>query len=198
MPGNTKITPSAPTPKFRSHSCTAFSAVILGSDESLLSIYSKRRVKNRTVINSIKGKRSGMELTKTKSFPRPWYLAKWRKPVCRRLRKEVEGVLTGASVLMEEATRRELGYLKVRRGVGKVNLGEWGERLLREKRVRRVGDVRGTEMVAVMAIFAASNGGGYCSLPLSPSGFDSGAPRSVMSFRLSTVSFRIIVHNLGR
>lgn len=110
----------------------------------------------------------------------------------------MEGVLTGASVLMEEATRRELGYLKVRRGVGKVNLGEWGERLLREKRVRRVGDVRGTEMVAVMAIFAASNGGGYCSLPLSPSGFDSGAPRSVMSFRLSTVSFRIIVHNLGR
>lgn len=87
-----------------------------------------------------------------KSFPRPWYLAKWRKPVCRRLRKEAEGLLTGASVLMEEATRRELGYLKVRRGMGKVDRGEWGKRLLREARVRRVGDVRGTEMVAVMAI----------------------------------------------
>ena len=54
------------------------------------------------------------ELTKTKSFPRPWYLAKWRKPVSLRSRNEEEEVFTGASMLIEEATIRELGYLRVR------------------------------------------------------------------------------------
>ena len=99
-------------------------------------------------------------------------MAKWRKPDSLRLRKEAEEVLTAVSVLIEDATRRELGYLKVRCGVGKVDLGEWGERLLTEARVRRVGDVRGTEMVAAMAIAVASNGGGNSTQPVSPSRFD--------------------------
>lgn len=89
-----------------------------------------------------------------------------------RLRKEADEVLTAVSVLMEDTTRRELGYLKVRCGVGKVDRVERGERLLTEARVRRVGDVRGTEMVAAMAIAVASNGGGNSTQPVSPSRFD--------------------------
>ncbi|RDX66922.1 hypothetical protein CR513_54260, partial [Mucuna pruriens] len=58
MPGKTKITPSAPTPKFRSHSCTAFSGLILGSEESLLSTYSKPRVKTKRYLLD-KGKQRG-------------------------------------------------------------------------------------------------------------------------------------------
>lgn len=71
-------------------------------------------------------------------------------------------VLTGVSVFMEEAsaTRRELGYLKVRCGVAEMDREE-GRMELMEERERRVGVVIGTEMVAVMAIGAAiSNAGG--------------------------------------
>lgn len=60
-------------------------------------------------------------------------------------------VFAGVSVFMEEATRRELGYLKEFRGVDKMEREEdWKK--LKEARERRVGDVIGTEMVAVMAI----------------------------------------------
>lgn len=185
MPGKTKITPSAPTPKFRSHSCTAFSALILGSDVSLLSIYSKSRVKTEHGY-FVRKSEAERGLTKTKSFPRPWYLAKWRKPDSLRLRKEADEVLTAVSVLMEDTTRRELGYLKVRCGVGKVDRVERGERLLTEARVRRLGDVKGTEMVAVMAIAVASNGGGNSTLPVSPS--RAAKPLLNKGFGLSTVS----------
>lgn len=54
-----------------------------------------------------------------------------------------------------------------------MDLVEWEKRvLLTEESVRRVGDCRGTEMVAAMAIVAASYGGGYWTLPLSQSRFD--------------------------
>lgn len=59
----------------------------------------------------------------------------------------------GVSVFMEEAsaTRRELGYLKVRCGVAEMDREE-GRMELMEERERRVGVVIETEMVAVMAI----------------------------------------------
>lgn len=77
-----------------------------------------------------------------------------------------EVVLTGASVLMEEvARRRELGYLKARWGVAIMEREEGRRKLTEEERERRVGDVRGTEMVAAMAIAALSNAGGYSILP---------------------------------
>jgi hypothetical protein len=75
--------------------------------------------------------------------------------------------LTGVSVFMDEAaTRRELGYLKVRCGVTEMDREDEGRKELTEESVRRVvGDVIGTEMVAVIAIggVAVSNtgGGGY-------------------------------------
>jgi hypothetical protein len=75
--------------------------------------------------------------------------------------------LTGVSVFIdEEATRRELGYLKVRCGVTEMDREDEGRKELTEESVRRVvGDVIGTEMVAVIAIggVAVSNtgGGGY-------------------------------------
>lgn len=49
MPGSAKMTPSAPIPKFRSHSLTACSGVTLGSEESLLSTYHthRRRIKTK-------------------------------------------------------------------------------------------------------------------------------------------------------
>ncbi|MCI45921.1 hypothetical protein A2U01_0067160, partial [Trifolium medium] len=65
---------------------------------------------------------------------------------------------------MDEATRRELGYLKLRCGVAEMDREEEERKELTEESVRRVGDVIGTEMVAVMAIgVAVSNagGGGY-------------------------------------
>lgn len=75
-------------------------------------------------------------------------------------RKEVsEVVLARVSVVMEETTKRELGYLKVRCGVAKMDWEEGREKLM-EVRVRRVGNVRGTEIVAAMAIAALSSGGG--------------------------------------
>jgi hypothetical protein len=75
--------------------------------------------------------------------------------------------LTGVSVFIdEEATRRELGYLNVRCGVTEMDREDEGRKELTEESVRRVvGDVIGTEMVAVIAIggVAVSNtgGGGY-------------------------------------
>lgn len=55
--------------------------------------------------------------------------------------------------------RRELGYLKVRCGVAKMDWEEEREKLM-EVRERGVGNVRGTEIVAAMAIAKPSNGGG--------------------------------------
>jgi hypothetical protein len=77
----------------------------------------------------------------------------------------VEAVdLTGVSVFIdEEATRRELGYLNVRCGVTETDREDEGRKELTEESVRRVvGDVIGTEMVAVIAIggVAVSNTGG--------------------------------------
>lgn len=60
---------------------------------------------------------------------------------------------------MEETRRRELGYLKVRCGVAKMDWEEEREKLM-EVRERGVGNVRGTEIVAAMAIAKPSNGGG--------------------------------------
>ena len=63
--------------------------MILGSEESLLS-------------------------TRMKSFPRPWYLTKWRIPVSFLSRKASGESFSAAKALMEVAETRRLVLLKER------------------------------------------------------------------------------------
>ena len=98
--------------------------------------------------------------TKMKSLPRPWYLTKWRKPASRRSRNDVGAVETfcGAWVLMEEAAdaeMRNLGHSPAILFLGKLNwiVDDEEEDPVRMSELRRrIGEVRGTEIVAAMAM----------------------------------------------
>lgn len=98
-----------------------------------------------------------------KSLPRPWYLTKCRNPLSLRSRKEVWEPFSRASILMEVAETRKLGFRKAT--VSNVRKLGWTEeedeeeegetlREVIERRVTewRVGEVRGREMVAAMAM----------------------------------------------
>ena len=96
-----------------------------------------------------------------KSLPRPWYLTKWRKPASRRSRNDVGAVETfcGAWVLMEEeaadAEMRNLGHSPAILFLGKLNwiVDDEEEDPVRMSELRRrLGEVRGTEIVAAMAM----------------------------------------------
>ena len=94
-------------------------------------------------------------VTKMKSLPRPWYLAKWRKPLSLLSRNEVEEVFAGVWMLIEDATMPDLGYFTVcwclsetQREVEK----EDEEEDRREARDRWIGAVIGRETSAAMAM----------------------------------------------
>ena len=98
--------------------------------------------------------------TKMKSLPRPWYLTKWRKPASRRSRNDVGAVeaFCGAWVLMEEAAdaeMRNLGHSPAILFLGKLNwiVDDDEEDPVRMSELRRrIGEVRGTEIAAAMAM----------------------------------------------
>ena len=100
-----------------------------------------------------------------KSLPRPWYLTKWRKPLSRLSRNDVGSEdFSGAWVLMEEdAEMRKLGHIRELLFLGKFNWNveeeeedRSGAMKVRERR-RRIGDWRGREMVAAIAIALTSS-----------------------------------------
>ena len=127
-PGMAKITPSAPMPKFRSHSFAACSGLILGSVEFLLSTYWKDKGSGKKIVigliskellnflgnqTEIEKKKERVS-TKMKSLPRPWYLTKWRKPLSLQSRKEVHEALSRAwMLLIKDVETQKLGTLRV-------------------------------------------------------------------------------------